>query len=122
MPRALYGPAFIAGLNYWQCGEANFWGHNAIIRLAPFIEYCALPALPGKEPFGGHILSHDFVEAALMRKAGYAVRLLPTDDGSYEEGPPTLHRHPEARPPLVPGEHAALLARSSPRAGIPSAA
>jgi len=88
--QALYGPAFIAGLNYWQCGEANFWGHNAIIRLAPFIEYCALPPLPEKVPFGGHIMSHDFVEAALMRKAGYAVRLLPTTSGSYEEGPPTL--------------------------------
>lgn len=88
--QALYGPAFLAGLNYWQCGEANFWGHNAIIRLAPFIEYCALPPLPTKVPFGGHIMSHDFVEAALMRKAGYAVRLLTVDEGSYEEGPPTL--------------------------------
>ena len=88
--QALYGPAFMAGLDYWQCGEANYWGHNAIIRTAPFIENCALPALPGKEPFGGHILSHDFVEAALMRKAGYAVRLLRTSRGSYEEGPPTL--------------------------------
>jgi len=88
--QALYGPPFMAGLDYWQCGEANFWGHNAIIRLDPFIKYCALPALPGKEPFGGHILSHDFVEAALMRKAGYAVRLLNTNRGSYEEGPPTL--------------------------------
>lgn len=88
--QALYGPPFMAGLDYWQCGEANFWGHNAIVRLEPFIKYCALPPLPGKEPFGGHILSHDFVEAALMRKAGYAVRLLNTNRGSYEEGPPTL--------------------------------
>lgn len=88
--QALYGPAFMAGINYWQGGEANFWGHNAIIRLEPFIKYCALPPLPKKVPFGGHILSHDFVEAALMRKAGYAVRLLPTNRGSYEEGPPTL--------------------------------
>lgn len=88
--QALYGPPFMAGLDYWQCGEANFWGHNAILRLAPFIEHCALPPLPANAPFGGHILSHDFVEAALMRKAGYAVRLLPTTRGSYEEGPPTL--------------------------------
>jgi len=88
--QALYGPAFLSGLNYWQGGEANFWGHNAIIRLAPFIEYCALPPLPTKVPFGGHIMSHDFVEAALMRKAGFAVRLLTVDEGSYEEGPPTL--------------------------------
>jgi membrane glycosyltransferase len=88
--QALYGPAFMAGINYWQNGEANFWGHNAILRLEPFIEHCALPPLPKTVPFGGHILSHDFVEAALMRKAGYAVRLLNTIRGSYEEGPPTL--------------------------------
>ena len=88
--QAFYGTAFMAGLDYWQGGEANYWGHNAIIRLDPFIKNCALPPLPGKEPFGGHILSHDFVEAALMRKAGYAVRLLRTHRGSYEEGPPTL--------------------------------
>jgi membrane glycosyltransferase len=88
--QSLYGAAFMAGLDYWQAGEANYWGHNAIIRLEPFIKECALPALPGKEPFGGHILSHDFVEAALMRKAGYAVRLLRTHRGSYEEGPPTM--------------------------------
>ncbi|MBL9142274.1 MAG: glucans biosynthesis glucosyltransferase MdoH [Verrucomicrobiaceae bacterium] len=88
--QSLYGPAFMAGLNYWQNGEANFWGHNAIIRLEPFINHCALPPLPKTVPFGGHILSHDFVEAALMRKAGYAVRLLNTNRGSYEEGPPSL--------------------------------
>ena len=88
--QSLYGPPFMVGLDYWQGGEANFWGHNAIIRLAPFIENCALPPLPGKEPFGGHVLSHDFVEAALMRRAGYAVRLLPCHRGSYEEGPPTV--------------------------------
>ncbi|MDR2982941.1 MAG: glucans biosynthesis glucosyltransferase MdoH [Puniceicoccales bacterium] len=87
---SLYGPIFMAGLNYWQAGESTFWGHNAIIRLAPFIQYCALPDLPGKEPFGGRILSHDLVEAALMRKAGYAVWLAPELTGSFEEGPPTL--------------------------------
>ena len=86
----LYGPVFLAGLNYWQQGEGNYWGHNAIIRLAPFIEHCALPKLPGHEPIGGKILSHDFVEAALLRRAGWAVWLLPDVGGSYEEGPPTL--------------------------------
>jgi membrane glycosyltransferase len=79
-----------AGLNYWQLGESNYWGHNAIIRLAPFIKHCALPALPGREPFGGHILSHDFVEAALLRRAGWSVWLAPDLGGSYEELPPTL--------------------------------
>ncbi len=87
---ALYSPVFMSGLNYWQAGESSFWGHNAIIRIKPFIEHCDLPELPGKEPFGGRILSHDLVEAALMRRAGYAVWLAPTLGGSFEEGPPTL--------------------------------
>ena len=66
----LYSPIFLAGLNYWQQHEGNYWGHNAIIRVQPFMDHCALPDLPGREPFGGRILSHDFVEAALIRKAG----------------------------------------------------
>lgn len=86
----LYSPLFLAGLNYWQQHEGNFWGHNAVIRVQPFIEHCSLPELPGSEPFGGRILSHDFVEAALMRKAGWAVWLAGDIEGSYEEGPPTL--------------------------------
>ena len=86
----LYSPLFLAGLNYWHQGESNFWGHNAVIRVAPFIEHCGLPELPGIEPFGGRILSHDFVEAALMRKAGWSVWLAYDLEGSFEEGPPTL--------------------------------
>ncbi|HZZ57535.1 MAG TPA: glucans biosynthesis glucosyltransferase MdoH [Opitutaceae bacterium] len=86
----LYSPIFLAGINYWQQHEGNYWGHNAVIRVQPFMEHCALPALPGTEPFGGRILSHDFVEAALMRKAGWAVWLAHDIEGSYEESPPTL--------------------------------
>jgi membrane glycosyltransferase len=86
----LYSPLFLAGLNYWQQHEGNYWGHNAILRVQPFMDHCALPDLPGNEPFGGRILSHDFVEAALMRKAGWAVWLAHDVEGSYEEGPPTL--------------------------------
>lgn len=86
----LYGPLFLAGLNYWQQHEGNYWGHNAVIRVQPFIEHCSLPDLPGSEPFGGRILSHDFVEAALMRKAGWGVWLAGDIEGTYEEGPPTL--------------------------------
>jgi len=70
--------------------EGNYWGHNAVIRVQPFIDHCALPDLPGTEPFGGRILSHDFVEAALMRKAGWGVWLAGDIEGSYEEGPPTM--------------------------------
>ncbi|HTJ79286.1 MAG TPA: glucans biosynthesis glucosyltransferase MdoH [Rariglobus sp.] len=86
----LYSPIFLAGLNYWQQHEGNYWGHNAIIRVQPFMEHCALPDLPGREPFGGRILSHDFVEAALIRKAGWQVWLAHDIEGTYEEGPPTL--------------------------------
>ena len=83
-----YGPVFQAGLNYWQAGNGNFWGHNAIIRTAPFIEHCALPALPGAKH--ARFMSHDYVEAALMRKANYQVWLAYTLDGSFENLPPTL--------------------------------
>ncbi len=86
----VYGPLFISGVNYWQQGDGNYWGHNAIVRLAPFIEHCALPGLPGREPLGGRILSHDFVEVALLRRAGWAAWTLPVDGGSAEECPPTL--------------------------------
>ncbi len=86
----LYGQIFLSGLNYWQQGEGNYWGHNAIIRLAPFIKHGSLPNLPGREPLGGKVLSHDFVEAALLRRAGWAVWMLPDVGGSYEESPPTL--------------------------------
>ncbi len=86
----VYGQMFVAGLHYTQLGDSHFWGHNAIIRVAPFIEHCGLPQLPGKPPLGGEILSHDFVEAALMRKAGWEVWLAYGLGGSYEEIPPTL--------------------------------
>ncbi len=87
---SLYGRMFTAGLSYWQMGTSNFWGHNAIIRIKPFADHCGLPKLPGREPFGGEILSHDFVEAALMRRAGWRVWLAYDLGGSYEEIPPTL--------------------------------
>lgn len=86
----VYGPMFAAGLHYWQLGEGQYWGHNAIIRLAPFMEHCSLPRLPGKPPFGGEILSHDFVEAALMGRAGWELWLAFDLDGSYEETPSSL--------------------------------
>jgi len=89
----LYGPLFIRGLNFWQLNGGSYWGHNAFIRLKPFSEYCELPALPGREPFGGRILSHDFVEAALMVAEGWEVWLAWDIEGTYEEAPPTLVDH-----------------------------
>ncbi|WP_434148814.1 glucans biosynthesis glucosyltransferase MdoH [Methylocaldum gracile subsp. desertum] len=87
---SLYSDIFIAGINFWQLSGSNYWGHNAIIRMQPFVRHCGLPKLPGREPFGGEILSHDFVEATLLREAGWEVWLAADLKGSYEELPPTL--------------------------------
>ncbi len=84
------GPLFTAGMQYWQLGESHYWGHNAIIRVEPFMTHCALALLPGRGGLSGEILSHDFVEAALMRRAGYSVWLVPELDGSYEQQPSNL--------------------------------
>jgi membrane glycosyltransferase len=85
-----YGPLFTAGLHFWQLGESHYWGHNAIIRVEPFMRHCALGRLPGRGALSGEILSHDFVEAALMRRAGWAVWIAYDLPGSYEEMPPNL--------------------------------
>ncbi|MEY4917649.1 MAG: hypothetical protein RL616_1562, partial [Verrucomicrobiota bacterium] len=86
----LYAPVFISGLNYWALDFGNYWGHNAIIRTEPFMQFCDLPQLPGRKPFGGQILSHDFVEAALMLRENWTVWLAYDLDGSYEEAPQAL--------------------------------
>jgi len=86
----LYGPMLARGISWWSRDQANYWGHNAIIRVRAFAEQAGLPHLPGRRPFGGHILSHDFVEAALLRRAGWGVCMAPSLGGSYEESPPSL--------------------------------
>lgn len=86
----VYGPIVSAGLAYWQVWDSNYWGHNAIIRVKAFIESCGLPVFRGQAPFGGHILSHDFVEAALIRRDGWLAWMLPELKGSYEECPPSM--------------------------------
>lgn len=86
----VYGPLIARGVSAWSGDNGNYWGHNAIIRVGAFAACCGLPLLPGRPPFGGPVLSHDFVEAALMRRAGWAVRLDHDLRGSYEGSPPTL--------------------------------
>jgi len=86
----VYGPVIATGLAMWSGRDGNYWGHNAIIRTRAFADHCGLPDLKGKPPFGGHVLSHDFVEAALIRRAGWSVYMLPDLTGSYEESPPSL--------------------------------
>ena len=86
----VYGPVIGAGLADWTGAEGNFWGHNAIVRTIAFTGSAGLPVLPGSAPFGGHILSHDFVEAALLRRGGWAVRIADDLGGSFEESPPSL--------------------------------
>jgi membrane glycosyltransferase len=82
--------SYTIGSAWWQADCGPYWGHNAVIRLAPFITHCRLPALPGQGPLGGKVLSHDQIEAALMRRGGYEVRVLPQEDESWEDNPPTL--------------------------------
>ncbi|WP_252106616.1 MULTISPECIES: glucans biosynthesis glucosyltransferase MdoH [unclassified Halomonas] len=72
---ALYSPMLAAGQSFWQGDAANYWGHNAIIRTRAFMAHAGLPALPGKAPLGGELLSHDFVEAALLKRGGWQVLL-----------------------------------------------
>jgi membrane glycosyltransferase len=85
-----YGRIHSAGLAAIQLGDANYWGHNAIIRVAPFMAHCGLRKLRGWGLFRGPVLSHDYLESALMGRAGFEVWLEPAIAGSYEESPPTL--------------------------------
>ncbi|WP_296579463.1 glucans biosynthesis glucosyltransferase MdoH [Phreatobacter sp.] len=82
--------AYTMGQAWWVGDCGPFWGHNALVRIRPFMEDCHLPLLSGDPPLGGHILSHDQVEATFMRRAGYEVRVLPVEEGSWEENPPTI--------------------------------
>jgi len=86
----LHGPLLAQGQSFWQAESANYWGHNAIVRVEAFREHARLPVLRGRAPWGGEILSHDFVEAAWLRRAGWGVVLLPHLRGSYEEVPSDL--------------------------------
>lgn len=90
---AFYSPVFCRGLAMMQGRTGPFWGHNAIVRVRAFAESCGLPELAGKPPFGGHILSHDYVEAALLARAGWTVRVDDDLTGSYEEGPENMVLH-----------------------------
>ncbi|MEM8702694.1 MAG: glucans biosynthesis glucosyltransferase MdoH [Pseudomonadota bacterium] len=82
--------SYTIGSAWWQGDCGPYWGHNALLRLKPFKEHCRLPVLPGKGPLAGTVLSHDQVEAVLMRRAGYECRVLPLETGSYEDNPPHL--------------------------------
>ena len=84
------GRLFTLGMQFWQLGESHYWGHNAIIRVEPFMQHCALAPIKGTGGMSGGIMSHDFVEAALMRRAGYHVWLVADLVGSYEQQPPDL--------------------------------
>ena len=86
----VFGNVIARGVAAWSGDDGNYWGHNAVIRVTAFAQACGLPQLPGRKPFGGHVLSHDFVEAAFLRRAGWKVRMAPDLEGSWEEGPPSL--------------------------------
>lgn len=86
----VYGPPTAAGLAFWSRDQGNYWGHNAIIRTEAFASAAGLPVLPGPAPFGGHILSHDFVEAMALQRAGWGVHMASSIEGSFESMPPSL--------------------------------
>jgi membrane glycosyltransferase len=86
----IYGPVIAQGQAWWSGAEGNYWGHNAIVRTRAFAACAGLPHIEGGGPFAGHIMSHDFVEAALLRRGGWAVRMAPALAGSFEETPPSL--------------------------------
>ncbi|MDH5821766.1 glucans biosynthesis glucosyltransferase MdoH [Luteimonas sp. RD2P54] len=86
----VFGQVMAYGVAWWHGAESNYWGHNAMIRTAAFAAHAGLPPLRGIAPFAGHVLSHDFVEAALLRRGGWALHMVPGLPGSYEEGPPSL--------------------------------
>ena len=104
--------SYTIGSAWWQGDCGPYWGHNAVIRLAPFIAHCHIPMLPTDgflgDVLGGHVLSHDQIEAVLMRRAGYEVRVLVDEDLGWEENPPTLIEFIRRDHPLVPGQHAVL--------------
>src|SRR5204862_8182740 len=82
--------SYTIGSAWWQGDCGPYWGHNAILRLRPFIAHCGLPILPEGSRLGRHVLSHDQIEAVLMRRAGYEVRVLPVEGGRFEQNQPTL--------------------------------
>jgi membrane glycosyltransferase len=86
----VYGSLLSAGLAWWTRNEGTYWGHNAIIRSCAFMEAAGLPLLPGRPPFGGPILSHDFVEAALLRRAGWRVIIADELGDSLEQCPSSI--------------------------------
>jgi membrane glycosyltransferase len=82
--------SYTIGSAWWQGDCGPYWGHNAIVRIAPFMAHCGLPVLAGGALVKGHVLSHDQIEAVLMRRAGYEVRVLAEEGASFEQNPPTL--------------------------------
>jgi membrane glycosyltransferase len=107
----LYGPILAAGINFWHLGDGNYWGHNAVIRVDAFTQCCGLPTLPGPPPLGGHILSHDFVEAALIRRGGWQVWLVGEIPGCFEQMPQSLIENGKRERRWVQGnlQHSKLL-------------
>ncbi|SLN24373.1 Glucans biosynthesis glucosyltransferase H [Roseivivax jejudonensis] len=86
----IMGPTFLQGFSAWTGDAGNYWGHNALIRVRAFRDAVPLPKLSGVAPFGGDVLSHDFVEAAWMRRAGWRIEIDADTRASAEDGPQTL--------------------------------
>ena len=81
--------AYTMGQAWWVGDCGPFGAQCAGARAAVLCRVRPAP-LCSAPPLGGHVLSHDQVEATLMRRAGYEVRVLPEEVGSWEENPPTM--------------------------------
>jgi membrane glycosyltransferase len=81
---------YVRGSEFWNRGMGPYWGHNSIVRINAFMNYCLLPKLPKIGPLGEKILSHDTIEASLLRQAGYRTKFIFIENSSFEESPPTL--------------------------------
>ena len=114
----VYGPIVARGIASWQGDDGNYWGHNAIIRVRAFAAAAGLPTLPGKKPFGGAILSHDFVEAALLRRAGWSVRMSADARRQLGGQPAVAARRRGARPALGARQHPASRRHLEPRVHV----
>ncbi len=45
--------SYTLGSAWWQGECGPYWGHNALLRVAPFREHCVLPRIAGPPAPGG---------------------------------------------------------------------
>ena len=77
------------GSAWWQADCGPYWGHNAVIRIAPFIAHCHIPEVPGRRaarPCAEPRPDRGRADAARRLRRARAAR----GRLGWEENPPTL--------------------------------